>query len=466
MALRLSLAAAMLQTADPTVREQFRECLNDGMHEIAEWLGLADRERTSPRGDIAALKQAAGSTMVLLSAIDVIDRNSEATLPNELREYLAKTLDEMAASLKRGGYPIEIVWKPPASDEPLTPLAAAVAAHFEDAIVRFAEAPAGPQAQTTAVKPKSGPGFFSEDAFTNPEHVYYALKTTGAAMFCYFLYSQLDWAGIHTCFVTCYIVSLSTAAETVEKLVLRISGCLAGAAAGYGAMIFLVPDLTSIGALMTLVFTGALAAAYVAAGSPRISYAGFQMAFAFFLCVIQGPSPAFDLTTARDRAIGILVGNIVVFVVFTNLWPVSVGRRIDPAIAGLLRRLATMMTEPDSAARRKLASDARFSLAAIETDLELAGYEPESLRPPETWRSARRHAAREIGALEGALLLSANADNARSAPIVGRLENMADRFATSDPRPAPPAVARTQWEAPPLESVIDRGLRRLEEVPV
>jgi len=91
-----------------------------------------------------------------------------------------------------------------------------------------------------------------------------------------------------------------------------------------------------------------------------------------------------------------------------------------------------MMTEPDPATRRNLASEARFSLAAIETNLELAGYEPEAVRPPEKWLSARREAAREIEALEGALLLSANTDDAISAPIAGRLEILADRFAASD----------------------------------
>ena len=228
-------------------------------------------------------------------------------------------------------------------------------------------------------------------------------------------------------------------------------------------MIFLVPDLTSIGALMIVVFVGALAAAYVAAGSPRISYAGFQMAFAFFLCVIQGPSPAFDLSTARDRVIGILIGNLVVFVVFTNLWPISVGKRIDPAIAALLRRLGTMMTEPDPAARRNLASEARFSLAAIETDLELAGYEPEAVRPAQNWLLARREAARDIEALQGPLLLSANTDKAKSTPIADRLEILADRFAVSDLRQTAPPTAQVQWKAPPEDSIIDRGLRRLEQ---
>ncbi|MDI9701200.1 FUSC family protein, partial [Burkholderia cenocepacia] len=77
-------------------------------------------------------------------------------------------------------------------------------------------------------KPPRG-GFFLPDARTNPDHIRYALKTTVAAMFCYLLYSQLDWSGIHTCFITCYMVSLGSTAETVEKLTLRIAGCIVGA---------------------------------------------------------------------------------------------------------------------------------------------------------------------------------------------------------------------------------------------
>jgi hypothetical protein len=133
----------------------------------------------------------------------------------------------------------------------------------------------------------------------------------------------------------------------------------------------------------------------------------------------------------------------------------------------LLRRLGMMMTEPDPAVRRTLASEARFALAAIETDLKLAGYEPEAVRPPENWLSARREVARDIGALEGLLLLSANRDKAQSAPIARRLEHFADRFAASDLRPpAPPVISRAGWKAPPLESIVDRGLRRLERAPI
>jgi multidrug resistance protein MdtO len=468
IAQRLTLASAMLQDGNHAVREHFRECLREGAHEIFEWIGLAGREKTSPPEDIAALKQAAGSTIVLLSAIDVVDRNSEATLPAELRGDLAKTLDDMAVILTGGGYPTEIVWRPPESDAPLSPLAGAILGDIEDAVVHFAE-PKRPvvsrelQTGMTAAETKKKEGFFTQDAFINPEHVYFAAKTTGAAMFCYVLYSLLDWPGIHTCFLTCYIVCLGTTAESVEKLALRISGCLAGAAIGYAAMIFLIPDLTSIGALMIVVFLGALAAAYVSAGGPRISYAGFQMAFAFFLCVVQGSSPAFDLTTARDRVIGILIGNLVSFFVLTSFWPISVGKRIDPAISALLRRLGMMMTEPEPAARRNLASEASFSLAAIEDDLSLVGYEPESLRPPAKWLSVRRETAREIGLIESALLLTANAGLAEAQPIAGRLESLADRFATPDAAQSANAVdASEQPKTSPFGSVIDESMRRLE----
>ena len=190
-------------------------------------------------------------------------------------------------------------------------------------------------------------------------------------MLCYALYSLLDWRGIHTCFITCYIVSLGTSAETIEKFVLRIAGCLIGAAAGLAAIVYVIPSLTSIGALLAVVFLVALASAWVAAGSARISYAGFQIAFAFFLCVIQGPSPAFDLSIARDRIVGILLGNLVVYLFFTRLWPVSVAKRIDPAIAAVLRRLSAMATAATAATRRSLGAEVQGALGNIEQDLEL-----------------------------------------------------------------------------------------------
>ena len=309
--------------------------------------------------------------------------------------------------------------------------------------------------------------FSNADAFSNPDYVHYALKTTAAAMFCYLLYSLLDWPGIHTCFITVYIVSLGTTAETVEKLTLRILGCLVGAAAGYGAIIFLLPDLTSIDQLMAVVFLGALAAGYVAAGSPRISYAGFQIAFAFFLCVVQGSSPSFDLTIARDRVIGILIGNVVVYLLFTNLWPVSVGKRIDPAIASLLRRLSAMMKAADAGGRRALASAAQAQLAGAKTDIDLADYEPDRLRPSPSWLTSRRRATDEIGALGSMLLLSADNDAGTSAQIADRLEALADRFAVPETKKLAPVAGRqVKWMTSPLFRIIDTGLRRLEEAAI
>jgi multidrug resistance protein MdtO len=423
--LRLELSAAMLRGADADKRRRFEECLREGDAEIRNWLKLSRKENTSSPRDIAALQQATDSTVALLLAIEMMDRHPEASLPTGLRETLARTLDEMAAALAKGGYPVDIAWPLDDVHPPLAPLAAQVLADFKDAIVRFAGQP-NASADVT-VDPQKAHGFFQADAFTNPEHVYYALRTTAAAMICYVLYSLLDWPGIHTAFITCYIVSLGTTAESVAKLTLRIAGCLIGAAAGYGAILFLLPFLTSIGALMALVFVGAFASAYVVGGGPRIAYAGLQIAFAFFLCVVQGSAPAFDLTIGRDRVVGILLGNIVSYLLFTTFWPVSVCRRIDPAIAALLQRLGAMMTMSNASTRRTLAGESRSALTAIESDLDLARYEPSAVRPSQDWLAARREETSEIEALEAPLLLTAGQDTAISAHVARRLEGAPTR---------------------------------------
>ncbi len=436
LARRLRLAAAMLRAPSEGIRHDFTECLREGNGELQKWLKLALVEKSAAREDIEALRQAAASSFEILAMIEVMDRDVEAALPAPLQERLTLTLDAMARILDDGRYPVNIEFDELADGEPsLPPRAAEVLGRIKEALIGFAEAapdtqPHGeavPDTQPHGPAKKSG-GFFLPDAFTNPEHVHYALKTTAAAMFCYILYSLLDWPGIHTCLITCFIVSLSTTAETVEKLTLRILGCLLGAAAGIAAIVYLIPSITSIGALMVVVFLGALVSAWVAAGSPRIAYAGFQIAFAFFLCVIQGAGPSFDMTTARDRVIGILLGNFVVYALFTNIWPVSVGKRIDPAIAALLRRLGGLVTEASKSTRRSEAPEAQEMFAGIERDLDLAPYEPPSIRPDDRWVGVRRRAAGELDALFGPLLLTADKDLRISAQFANRLRRLADNL--------------------------------------
>ena len=495
---RLRVAAAVLRRSDQPGRRELTECVREGMGEIQSWLKLAGVERTSAPQDLAALRQAVQSTAAILSWVDVVSRDGAALIPGPMLQQLAETLEDMACVLLKGGYPIDIALEPDKAESSLPARSAELWADMRELLAGFAEPPrtdspataqgAQPATQTptrassqpagasqpTAVpqpaasrRPPAAPrpgGFFLPDAFTNPEYVHHALKTTAAAMFCYVLYSLLDWREIHTCFITCYIVSLGTAAETIEKLTLRIVGCTVGGAAGLAAIVYVLPYLTSIEALLGVVFLGALASAWVAVGSLRISYAGFQMAFAFFLCVIQGPSPAFDLTVARDRIIGILLGNLVVYLLFTRVWPVSMAKRIDPAIAATLRQLSAMTMAANAAARRSLAAQAQGSLGTLEQNLQLARYEPPAIRPAESWLRARRRATVEIGELQGPLLLSAGRDPSFDAAVARRLEDVADSLQPQDRTSTPPVATPTSTERGLLAEMIRMHLVSLEAV--
>lgn len=453
LAKRLRLAARRLR-GDDDARTAFDATLREGDKQLLTWLKLSTLEGSTSAADAPALKQAIASSTALLVAIALADREPDARLPAAFAEPCAATLDEMAGILERGGYPVDVTLALPPADT-LPPLARVVATDLHAAITQFAE-PAAPaasaaptaaardtsasSASTAAAPPAPRGGFFLPDARTNPDHVRYALKTTVAAMFCYLLYSQLDWSGIHTCFITCYMVSLGSTAETVEKLTLRIAGCIVGALIGTAALVFVVPALSSIGELMALVFVGAWLSAWVAFGSPRIAYAGFQVAFAFFLCVIQGAGPGFDLTLARDRTIGILLGNIVVYLVFTRIWPVSIGKQIDTALAALLDQWRRIAQIAQPAERRILAAEAFARHGAIAQELGLIHYEPSWVRPAASWLGTRRRALAELGALEGPLFLLAErtpGDAAIDARLARVVELRDDDPAADAATPAP-----------------------------
>jgi multidrug resistance protein MdtO len=463
LAKRLRLAARRLtDTATDAERAEFDACVREGDHQILAWLKFAKLEGTATAADFAALRQATASSTAVMLAADLAGSEPAARLPAACTTRLAAMLEEMATMLDAGGYPVEVTVDvrdlPEASTPP--PLAALVLADLRAALEGFAVPPAEAAPPAPADPTAAHSGFFNADAFTNPEHVRYALKTTVAAMFCYLLYQQLDWQGIHTCFLTCYLVSLGTTAESVEKLTLRIAGCLIGAALGTAAIVFVTPALTSIGELMALVFVGAWLSGWVAVGSPRISYVGFQISFAFFLCVIQGAAPAFDLTIARDRAIGILIGNTVAYIVFTRVWPVSIAKRIDTALAALVAQWGRIARVADSGARRALAAGALAQYGGLQQDLGMIHYEPSWVRPAPAWIASRRRVLAELGALEGPLFLSAGragaVANARLDEVTRRMEQSDDPRADADLRLSPVSAGK-DGIAPTVEKAFAQG---------
>jgi multidrug resistance protein MdtO len=471
LARRLRLAARRLtDTATEAERAAFDACVREGDHQILTWLKFSKLEGTSTAADCAALRQAAASTTAILLATDLAASEPAARLSAACAARLAETMERMAAMLDAGGYPVDVVadlpepaalstQSPQSPQSSQSPLSALVLADLRAALEGFAVPPSktgaspAPAPAAPAPEPARG-GFFDADAFTNPDHVRYALKTTIAAMFCYVLYQQLDWQGIHTCFITCYMVSLGTTAETVEKLTLRIAGCLVGALLGTAAIVFVTPALTSIDQLMALVFVGAWLAAWVATGSPRIAYAGMQIAFAFFLCVIQGDAPKFDLTLARDRSIGILIGNVVVYLMFTRVWPVSIAGRIDSALDALVKQWTRIARVADTGTRTALVAGALAQYGALRQNLGLIHYEPSWVRPAPAWIASRWRALAELGALEGPLFLAAG----RAGAVADtRLRELARRIESVDHAEddVGQRAAGTQTQAPHTGPAVD-----------
>ena len=185
---------------------------------------------------------------------------------------------------------------------------------------------------------------FVPDMFSNPAHWQFALKTTLAIMIVYSVYTMLDWPGLRTSIITCFFVALGSVGETVQKLLLRLSGAIIGGLLAGLSIVFLLPHFTDIGQLSVLTAVVALFAGWVATSSERLSYAGLQIAFAFFLGLLQTDSPATDLTVLRDRVVGILLGNIVMTVVFSTLWPESAITRLRAALADAQRYTATLLS--------------------------------------------------------------------------------------------------------------------------
>jgi multidrug resistance protein MdtO len=294
----------------------------------------------------------------LLDALVILEALPEDTAP-KVREVLSQKVAASRAALEgesEGHDAPGLVVVPPSGV--LTGESAPAVAAFEAALLALHREIMQPGNSVGPAVPHKRQ-LFVPDAFTNPAHWQFALKTTIAVMVVYFIYTMLDWPGLRTSIVTCFFVALGSVGETVHKLVLRISGALIGGLIAGLCIVFVLPHMTDIGQLSLLIAIVAAGAGWVATSSELLSYAGLQIAFAFFLGVLQDYAPATDLTVLRDRLVGILLGNVVMTLVFTLLWPESATSGLRAALSQAQQAIAAVLNRSgDPAEARALTAQA------------------------------------------------------------------------------------------------------------
>ncbi|EGY02678.1 fusaric acid resistance protein [Nitrospirillum viridazoti Y2] len=363
--------------------------------------------------------------------------------PAAIRLPLAAVAEDCATFLSGGAPPKPLALAMPTPD--LTPEATAVVIAFRTAMMRLRDGLSQRDSVNVSVLRQRKPLFVS-DAFTNPSHARFALKTTLAAMACYVAYNLVDWPGIDTAITTCFFVALGSLGETMHKLALRLSGAILGGLLGGICVVFILPYMSDIGQLSVLILGGSALGAWVSTSSDRLSYAGMQMAFAFFLTVLQGYAPSTDLTIPRDRIAGILLGNVAMSLVFSLLWPVSATDRVRSSIAEALRALARLLSSgaPGTrlAAMRALGAAHRFTGLAL---FELKALPERALQKHEviTLDSLDRIAAATFTIADQAASPAAAPADAAAA---GWLATSADRVMNGGPVQPAPADAAADLE--------------------
>ncbi|AWV46219.1 FUSC family protein [Hafnia alvei] len=196
----------------------------------------------------------------------------------------------------------------------------------------------------TSSSPKKNFSFFVPDAFSNKIYVTYALKTLLSALICYIFYTATDWFGIHTIMLTCLVVAQPGLGKTQRKITLRLLGAIAGSIAALIAIVFILPNLTTLFGLLLLSAPIFILCSWVATGPENISYAGIQMLLTFSLAVLDGFTPVSDLTEVRDRIVGVILGIIIAGLIQTLIKPERNGEVLQLKLAGLMDLMKTSLS--------------------------------------------------------------------------------------------------------------------------
>ncbi len=355
------------------------DTVGEGVSGMFGSLGLATIENRWKAEDLSYLRRAAlnsfGVIQILERCLKPNDPISEADCA-----YLAGQLEELRACFEDNRHPVSIEQKDVCSGPLAKEMERLIQEFAQPLTVEEMQLPASKKPDAEAVAKKK-PGFFLPGAFTDKEHVRYAVKGTVSVGLSIVTYKILNWQGVHTCIITCFIVSLPTMGAVLDKQRLRIFGALIGCSMAMGIITWVMPHLTDIAQLLLAVGIVIFLGAWVKAGDQRISYMGLQIIVAFSLSDLAKFVPATDLTVPRDRIIGILIGLAISYVVHTLFWPRSAMTGALQKLKAVDALLAQDVTGWNHDQRMLQAAKVQETASGAMSQLRQAMLEPAYMRP-------------------------------------------------------------------------------------
>ena len=232
------------------------------------------------------------------------------------------------------------------------------------------------------------PPFFKPDAWSNPDHLSFALRGCFATVVCYSIENALSFPGLSTALFTCVVTALTSIGTSRQKQLLRISGALVGGLLfGIGTQVLILPMLDTIAGFTVMFALVTAIASWFITASPRLSYFGAQLGLAFFLVHLSTPHPQTNLTVARNNVLGILLGLSVMWLVFEKLGAKPAVQVMEDLFAANLRLMARL-AQPWAHGRpanvkeiRALREKVTQNFGAINAQADAVLFELGSMRP-------------------------------------------------------------------------------------
>jgi multidrug resistance protein MdtO len=357
-------------------------------------VGAGSLRRHIARANYTQLYRARMSTLVSLVARSVdfaaAITGTYPSLPDVFRERAARlnrSIADIRHCLRTHGEPCEAVLEPQPS--PGTPLFSEIESMVSLMPTIFSsENVPDPALGQLEDEPETS-RIFVPDAFTNPVHMRFVLGGTLAAMLCYVIYTSLDWPGLATSVFTCVLTAATTIGASRQRQILRLAGfVLGGVIAGLGAQIFVLPYIDSIGGFTILFAAMTAVAAWIATASTRLAYAGVQFAFVFYLIQLSDFTYQTNLSFARDRVLGVLLGMTMMWLVFERLFPQSAADQMVRVFVLNVRLLADLSSstarveDPPSVLRVRRQRDAIYrNFGEVNSQSDTVPFETGSIRP-------------------------------------------------------------------------------------